>query len=109
MYQCISTANNKQGMKSRGNSLMSLDNIRMKVTVREHGKKAAIHTNWPAAIPSLNSKMWFFEVYRLQFVTLKNSWVSLKEKVALVVSCLSHKAHICVKGNKLETYFFIYF
>ena len=104
-----STANNKQGMEFRGNSHTSLDNIHTKVTVYEHGKKAAIHTSWPAAIPSLSSKMWFFKVHRLQFVTLKNSWVSLEEKVALVASCLSHKAHICVKGNKLETYFFIYF
>ena len=45
-----------------------------KVTVCEHGQQAAIRTSWPAVIPSLSSKMWFFkEVHRLQFVTLKNS------------------------------------
>lgn len=51
MYQ----HNNKQGMKSHGNLDMSLDNTDKKVTVCEHGKKAAICTSWPAAIPNLNS------------------------------------------------------
>lgn len=109
MCQCVSTANNKQGMESRGNARMSLDNIHTKATACQHGKKAVIHTSWPAAIPSLSRKMWFFKAHRLQLVTLKNSWVILKEKVALAVSCPSHKAHICVKGKKLETYFFIHF
>lgn len=72
MCQCISTANNKQVMESRGNSRMSLDNIHTKVTVCEHGQQAAIRTSWPAVIPSLSSKIWFFKVHRLQFVTLKN-------------------------------------